>query len=451
VDTFLIEKATPEQAVRLYVGEHARWIEEQLECKLDDSVLLSVGFSVAQLAVTNVLDGVPLNEPASPLVQRLRTLVESVAFPPKSFPAIDVSQMRDPESLFLSPKSMWRAFWQDSPASIRFKGIAGAVVVAAVPVHQRETGNTVDCVIAKRECAVQFLQVVQEVCPRGNSPRLWMYKGAHEEIAQARWSDLVLSDSVVELVRRDFELFFQREAWFRDNHIPFRRGYLFHGPPGNGKTSVIRAMMATGCLEAFSIRLFDEETNDGAIEDLFRRASYRAPSMVVLEDIDRAFGSNLSPSKRSNVSLQQLLNSMDGLGTKDGIIVVATANDPTVLDPAILRRPGRFDRVVAFPSPGAELRARYFAKFNPHLLEEDLETMAKESEGLSFAQLREIYILAGQYAFERNDRISVSDLVNGIRALQEGMTLVSKPKRKVGFIESASTEVESRAPCFTAK
>ena len=451
MNTFQIEKITPEQAVRLYVREHASWIEEQLGCNLQDSVLLSVGYSVAQLAVGYVLDRVPLDEPGSPLVERLHSSVESVVFPPYSFPAIDVCQMRDPKSLFLRPKTKWRAFWKDSPVSVRFKGIDGAIVVAAVPVHQREAGHTVDCVIAKRECAVQFLQLVQDVSPRGNSPRLWMYKGEHQEIAQARWSDLVLSESVVELVRRDFELFFQREGWFRDNRIPFRRGYLFHGPPGNGKTSVIRAMMATGCLEAFTLRLCDEETNDGAIEDLFRRAAYRAPSMVVLEDIDRAFGSNHTATKRSNVSLQQLLNSMDGLGTKDGIIVVATANDPTVLDPAILRRPGRFDRVVAFPPPEAELRTRYFAKFNSHLLEENLETVAKESEGLSFAQLREIYILAGQYAFERNDRIRVSDLLKGIRTLQEGMTFVSKPRRKVGFVESASTEVDSRVPTFSDK
>lgn len=445
METFLIEKATPEHAVRHYVREHASWIESQLGCELEESVLLSVGFSAAQLAVANVLDGLTLDEPISPIVQRLRALVESVAFPPNLFPAIDVCQMRDPKSLFLEPKSNWRALWQDSPSSIRFKGLDGAVVVATVPIRDREVGNSMDCVIAKRQTAVRFLQLVQEVCPRGNSPRLWTYKGEQQEIAQARWSDLVLSESVVELVRRDFELFFHREAWFRENRIPFRRGYLFHGPPGNGKTSVIRAMMATGCLEAYTARLFDEDTNDGVIEELFRRASYRAPSLVVLEDIDRAFGSNHSFGKRSNVSLQQLLNSMDGLGTKDGIIVVATANDPAALDPAILRRPGRFDRVVAFPPPDAELRSRYFAKFNPHLVEEDLGKVAKESDGLSFAQLREIYILAGQYAFERNDRVTVSDLLDGIRALQEGITLVAKPKGKVGFVESLQTGTEWRA------
>jgi len=136
---------------------------------------------------------------------------------------------------------------------------------------------------------------------------------------------------------------------------------------------------------------------------------------------------------------------MDGLGTKEGIIVVATANDPTVLDPAILRRPERFDRVVAFPPPDAELRIRYCAKCNLHLLEEDLGVVAKQSDGLSFAQLREIYILAGQDAFERDDIVTVSDLLCGIRALQEGVALVSKPKRKVGFVESSSIEVESRS------
>jgi ATP-dependent 26S proteasome regulatory subunit len=52
------------------------------------------------------------------------------------------------------------------------------------------------------------------------------------------------------------------------------------------------------------------------------------------------------------VSFQTLLNCLDGVGTQEAVIVVATANDPTCLDPAILKRPGRFDRVVQFPKSG---------------------------------------------------------------------------------------------------
>jgi len=140
--------------------------------------------------------------------------------------------------------------------------------------------------------------------------------------------------------------------------------------------------------------------------------------------------------------LQQLLNCLDGLDSQDGVVVVATANDPTVLDAAILRRPGRFDRVVALPAPDRELRLRYFRKFNPHLEEEALSWAAEDSVGFSFAQLKEAYILAGQRAFERNTPVTGNDLLEGIRVLRGGLALVSDHKRKVGFVESSLRESE---------
>jgi SpoVK/Ycf46/Vps4 family AAA+-type ATPase len=241
----------------------------------------------------------------------------------------------------------------------------------------------------------------------------------------------------VQLVRKDFESFLQREQWFRNNRLPFRRGYLLHGPPGNGKTSLIRAMLNTSGLTGHAIRLFQEQTDDVHLERMFRCAANTAPSLVVIEDIDRAFPRTPAAGVRCNVSLQQLLNCLDGIDSQDGVVVVATANDPTVLDAAILRRPGRFDRVVALPAPDRELRLRYFRKFNPHLNDEALFRAAEESDGFSFAQLKEAYILAGQRAFERNSPVNENDILEGIDVLRGGLALVSDHKRRVGFVESS--------------
>ncbi|HTQ61270.1 MAG TPA: AAA family ATPase [Candidatus Solibacter sp.] len=110
-----------------------------------------------------------------------------------------------------------------------------------------------------------------------------------------------------------------------------------------------------------------------------------------------------------------------GVDSQDGVIVVATANDPTVLDSAILRRPGRFDRVVAIPAPDLQLRLRYFRKFNPYLDEESIFRVAEDSDGFSFAQLKEVYILAGQMAFVRNTEVTGNDLLEGVRVLRGGL------------------------------
>jgi ATP-dependent 26S proteasome regulatory subunit len=99
------------------------------------------------------------------------------------------------------------------------------------------------------------------------------------------------------------------------------------------------------------------------------------------------------------VSFQTLLNCLDGVGSQDGVLVVASANHPEALDAAVLKRPGRFDRVVQFRNPDADLRREYYRRLSPILRGEKFETAILQTEGFSFAQLRETYILGAQLAF----------------------------------------------------
>ena len=87
-------------------------------------------------------------------------------------------------------------------------------------------------------------------------------------------------------------------------------------------------MLNTSGLNGHSIRLFQEQTDDAHLERMFRAAADFAPSLVVIEDIDRAFPRMPLSEVRCKVSLQQLLNCLDGVDSQDGVIVVATANDP---------------------------------------------------------------------------------------------------------------------------
>jgi SpoVK/Ycf46/Vps4 family AAA+-type ATPase len=77
--------------------------------------------------------------------------------------------------------------------------------------------------------------------------------------------------------------------------------------------------------------------------------------------------------KERRVNFQTLLNCHHGVGTQDGVLVVATANDSTCLDAAILKRPGRFDRVVQFRNPDADLRREYYRRPGPILDGEKFE------------------------------------------------------------------------------
>ena len=97
--------------------------------------------------------------------------------------------------------------------------------------------------------------------------------------------------------------------------------------------------------------------------------------------------------------------------------------NPENLDSAILRRPGRFDRVVPFLAPSPKLRREYLMKITGgRLCTAKLDSVVALSDGFSFAQLREGYILAGQVAFERNDEEMLEeDLLDGVKRVRTGV------------------------------
>jgi SpoVK/Ycf46/Vps4 family AAA+-type ATPase len=158
--------------------------------------------------------------------------------------------------------------------------------------------------VLKREEAPKFLQLIQKITARSHGSRCCVLGENARNIRTSGGEDLVLSESVVNLVRKDFETFLNRKEWFRNNRLPFRRGYLLHGPSGNGKTSLIRAMVSTSRPIAYSTRLSQEQTDDARLEQMFRLAANSAPSLVVIEDIDRAFSRVPSSGVRCKVSLQ---------------------------------------------------------------------------------------------------------------------------------------------------
>ena len=79
------------------------------------------------------------------------------------------------------------------------------------------------------------------------------------------------------------------------------------------------------------------EEKNKLVLHLFEKAAANTPALVILEDLDRAFPTEGKRTQERTVSFQTLLNCLDGVGSQDGVIVVATANDTTCLDPAILK------------------------------------------------------------------------------------------------------------------
>ncbi|MHB1937717.1 MAG: AAA family ATPase [Acidobacteriaceae bacterium] len=366
----------------------------------------------------------------------LETRLQRIEFPPEIAPAIKLRLVSLPQT-----SHDWSAEWLDCPVALYFSGFAGPVIAANLPCVDGAGHNSEwrEVTLTKHEDVPALLDLMKAAF--GVNRPLKIMGEESVNIQPIAWDDLVLDDTVVRLVKDDFQLFLAREEWYTRHRLPFRRGYLFHGPPGNGKSSVIRAMLSTAGISGFTLNPFRVFTDDDMMATMFAEAAQTTPSIIVLEDLDRWFPGNKEEESGCRISLQQLLNHLDGVGNQDGIIVVATANNPHILDSAILRRPGRFDRVVGFQNPSAELRERYFCHMNAALRSEDLSECARTMAGFSFAQLRETYIMAGQIALEEEGAIDAARINHAARMLAETMMAADRKwNSQVGFRENVSVE-----------
>jgi hypothetical protein len=415
-----IKIAPGQDSIREALSRYRAWIESKLRVPWSSAVSIQTGLPICQVAVRRLLAFRTQPEEAFKLNSVLLPRIQALEIPGSVQPSVSADQ---------DPFDFWRGEgvykprenaleWLDVPVLVRIRGFQASFVALQVPYiatfesHKQEWQNLI---VAPRHLLADVMDLLRDLSAKQEGPQLIVQHGGGSLVTPCHWEDLVFDDAVIRLLKDDLTTFFRREDWFKRNRLPHRRGYLLWGPPGCGKSSALRALLWTQRLDGYTLRWFDRYTTDADLDNLFFKAHANRPSVVVMEDIDRAFPRT---GLGCGLSLQTLLNCLDGVATGDGIITVATANAPMNLDPAILKRPGRFDRVIHFANPDAGLRLRYMWKLNPALKPEDLNHVVGESDGYSYAQLREAFIIGGQMAFEREDDITAVDLLQGIRALR---------------------------------
>jgi SpoVK/Ycf46/Vps4 family AAA+-type ATPase len=213
----------------------------------------------------------------------------------------------------------------------------------------------------------------------------------YQAIRSATFDNLVLPGFLKQEIQDDFAQFFASREVYERYRIPWKRGLLFIGPPGNGKTHTVKALvnwLARPCLYVKSLKA-RYATDHETIHSVFERARQTTPCILVLEDLD----SLLTDRNRSF-----FLNELDGFAANTGVVVLATTNHPDRLDPAILDRPSRFDRKYYFELPEPSERLTYVQKWNDSL-EKDLRLttdgisqVVDMTEGFSYAYLKELFL-----------------------------------------------------------
>jgi len=172
------------------------------------------------------------------------------------------------------------------------------------------------------------------------------------------------------------------------------RGVLLYGPPGCGKTFLIRALAGSGALNVFSVKgaeLLDKWVGESerAVRELFRRARDAAPALVFLDEVD-ALAPRRGGSSDAGVAdrvVAALLTELDGVEPMRDVVVLGATNRPELIDPALLR-PGRLERLVYVPPPDAQARAailRAAARNTPLAADVDLDALAADLDGYSAA------------------------------------------------------------------
>lgn len=218
-------------------------------------------------------------------------------------------------------------------------------------------------------------------------------KQLFESIKSATFDNLVLPPLVKQQIRDDFAQFFASREIYERFRIPWKRGAILIGPPGNGKTHTLKALINELGKPCLYVRSFKAEygTEQEHMAAVFQRARMTPPCVVVLEDLDSMIDDN-------NRSF--LLNELDGFQANTGVVVLATTNHPEKLDPSILDRPSRFDRKYYFNLPAEPERLEYLCKWNERvepelrLSTDDTLSVVRETEGFSFAYLKELCMAA---------------------------------------------------------
>ena len=208
-----------------------------------------------------------------------------------------------------------------------------------------------------------------------------------------KWDDLFLPNELKKNIRDSIEGWLNAQSIYEKAKVPWKRGILMYGPPGNGKTTTIRTIISSYDFKPVTVNT-SMQTNDDTITEAFEYAQEQEPGLLYIEDLDTLLS--------TTVSLSHFLNLMDGVSTKNGIMVIATANDLGRLKESVTDRPSRFDRKWEIPVPDHTMAVKYLKHWFGKAAKIEMIAKSAVDSGFSYAYLKELYLTAMFHALAGN-------------------------------------------------
>lgn len=183
----------------------------------------------------------------------------------------------------------------------------------------------------------------------------------------------------------DIDTFWGSRAIFDEYEVIYKRGVFLSGPPGSGKTCIIKVIAQRLIDRGGALLSFGAHVGliGAAVKDV-RNIHPNMPLIIVMEDMDRWL---------VHSGPEQLMNIMDGMTAIDGVIFIGTANCPEVLDDALMDRPGRFDAHYKIMPPRDDVRKDFIKRcLRSRADKENLQKWTEDTKNMPFGHIKELAI-----------------------------------------------------------